>query len=80
MAVIMPDKEQKLLNSKNSYVQIYDKQFTAVNIKISDKKIVKTLEIPPSHLIFDLDKDGNIVNIEIIADYDCELKESMRGV
>ncbi len=43
----------------------YDKEVDVLDIILSDKPIVETDEDKPG-MIFDYDKDGNIVEIEIL--------------
>ncbi|OGU40112.1 MAG: hypothetical protein A2X61_06925 [Ignavibacteria bacterium GWB2_35_12] len=43
----------------------YDKEVDVFNLQLSDAEIVETDEVKPG-LIIDYNKNGNIVNIEII--------------
>ena len=54
----------------------YDKIADAIYFKMSESKIVKTIKMD-DRLVADLDKDGNIVGIEML-DASNQLKE--RGV
>ncbi len=42
----------------------YSPDIDAMNITLNENEIVKTIEYRP-HIYFDLDAEGNIVNIEI---------------